>query len=147
MTVDANKEAYMLRRDHGESRRLNVQHDFMRALCNDQLLHPSIPGENLQAVADVGAGTAVWLQDVAHNLLASSKATRDTEFVGFDISDQQFPVDRMPGMKLLVHNMTESFPLQYHGKFDIVHVRLLSYAIPAIDLMKTVENVVEILRQ
>ena len=137
----------MLQRDHEESTRLNTQHRFMRALSNDHLIHPSIPLQDVQAIADVGTGTGMWLRDTASQLLSSERATADIEFSGFDISAQQFPRDVSPGMNFHVHNIVESFPPQFHEKFDVVHVRLLSYAIKAKDLENVVRNVVQILRQ
>ena len=139
-------EAYMLQKDPKESMRLNGQHEFMRALSSNNLIHPSIPRNSLQAIADVGTGTGVWLQDTAHELLTSEKPSRNIEFVGFDVSPQQFPHNRNKGMAFVTHSIIEPFPEQYREKFDLVHVRLLSYAIKAHDLLKAVENVVEILR-
>ena len=141
-----NNEAYMLQRDPKESMRLNGQHEFMRALSSNNLIHPSIPRKSLQAIADVGTGTGVWLQDTAHDLLTSGQPSRNIEFVGFDISPQQFPQNANKGMDFVIHSIIEPFPQQYHERFDLVHVRLLSYAIKARDLLKAVENVVEILR-
>lgn len=140
-------EPYMLKRDLKESQRLDTQHVFMRALSNDHLIHPSIPCETFKTIADVGTGTGVWLQDVAQSLLASDSVSKDTEFVGFDVSAQQFPPKENTGISFVVQNIAKPFPPQYRDKFDLVHVRLLSYAIKAEDLEMAVENVVQILRQ
>ena len=145
-SMTENNEAYMLQRDSKESMRLNGQHEFMRALSSNNLIHPSIPRGSLQAIADVGTGTGVWLEDTAHDLLTSGTPSGNIEFVGFDISPQQFPQSRNKGMDFVTHNIIEPFPQQYREKFDLVHVRLLSYAIKANDLLKAVENVIEILR-
>lgn len=144
--TDSN-EPYMSQRDREESQRLNTQHEFLRALCSDHLIHPSIQCESLKAIADIGTGTGVWLQDVAHDLLASGEAFKDIEFVGFDVSAQQFPHNEKPGMEFVVQSIAEPFPQQYHEKFDLVHIPLLSYAIKTEDLVKAVENVVQILRE
>ncbi|KAL8830073.1 MAG: hypothetical protein Q9191_001645 [Dirinaria sp. TL-2023a] len=145
--MSANDEAYMLQRDHEESMRLNTQHQFMRALSNGHLIHPSIPLHGVQAIADVGTGTGMWLRDTASQMLSSERATQSIEFWGFDISAQQFPPEESPGTKFQVHNIVDSFPPQFHEKFDVVHVRLLSYAIKAKDLEKVVDNIVQILHQ
>ncbi len=51
------------------------------------------------------------------------------------------------GIKFVVHDAVKSFPARYHGKFDLVNVRLLSYAVKAQDLRSVVENVVEIMSE
>ena len=143
----ADGEAYMLSRDHEESKRLDVQHEFIRSLGHGHLLHPSIPRKGLQAVADVGTGTGVWLRDFAASLRSSTHSHENATFVGFDISLQQFPPVKLPGIDFVIHDITKPFPQKYHERFDLVHVRLLSYALKALDLKKAVNNVVQILRK
>ena len=161
-----NEEAYMLQRNSTESSRLNTQHTFFLALAHGQLIHRSIPRQNLLAIADVGTGTGVWLRETAQELVNDSHRTHEYsaglvgggavhnhEFVGFDISPSQFPHPddkAVPGnvhVDFVVHDITESFPPQYHDKFDLVHIRLLSYAIKAANLVRVVENAVQILRK
>ena len=159
-----NKEAYMLQRNPTESTRLNAQHTFFLALAHNQLIHPSIPRQNLRAIADVGTGTGIWLRETAQELVddtqpfhdrsaSGGSAVHDHEFVGFDISPSQFPhpddkaVQGNAQVDLVVHDITDPFPPQYHGKFDLVHARFLTYAIKAADLVRVVENIVQILRK
>ena len=134
----------MLSRDHEESERLDAQHHFARALAHGHLIQPSIPRSNLQTIADVGTGTGVWLREAARELATPDKPV---EFVGFDISALQFPQDDVRGVEFVVHDIVRSFPPQYHGRFDLVHVRFLTYALKAQDLEKAVENVVQIIRE
>lgn len=145
----------MLRRDAEESERLDQQHAFMRELAHGHLVQPSISTENLQAIADVGTGTGIWLRQAARELnlpnvsVTNGAAVGDTkpEFVGFDISAQQFSGDEIPGVQYAVHDIVHPFPTRYHGKFGLVHVRLLSYALKARDLHTAVENVIQIIRK
>ena len=60
----------MLQRDE-ESKRLNALSKFLRALFYGHLIHPSIPRHELRAVADVGTGTGVWVDDVQQELDAA----------------------------------------------------------------------------
>ena len=160
-----NKEAYMLQRNPTESTRLNSQHKFFLALAHNHLIHPSIPRQTLRAIADVGTGTGVWLRETALELVNDTNRTHDQsasgggavhdyhEFVGFDVSPSQFPhpdKTAVPGnarVDFVVHDITDPFPSQYHAKFDLVHVRFLTYAIKAADLGRVVENIVQILRK
>ena len=143
----AEKEAYMLGRDSDESSRLNVQHELVLALCQQQLIHPYIPRQELKHVADIGTGTGIWLQDVAAAFTTPGGEPRSSEYVGFDVSTQQFPSENPPGMDFVVHNTTQPYPEKYHGLFDLVHVRFLSYALKIADLEKAVQNIVQILRK
>lgn len=146
----ASTEAYMLQRDGQESKRLNAQHVWMRALSGGHLIHPSIPRKSLCTVADIATGTGVWLQDVATCAEFSRQAKDEkSAFVGFDISPQQFPPtgELPPNVRFVVHDMTEPFPPEYHEKFDLVNVRLVSYVIKAVDLQKVVQHILQLLRE
>ncbi|KAI9667985.1 MAG: hypothetical protein M1821_000805 [Bathelium mastoideum] len=77
----SNEDGYMLRRDSEE------RHMFFRCLSGGSLLHPSIPIKNIETVADVTAGTGIWLRQLAES---SDFAGRpNTLFVEFDIAQQQ----------------------------------------------------------
>ena len=131
-------------RNDEESQRLDAQHHFLRALAHGHLIQPSIPQSGLRNIADVGCGTGIWLREAAQELGSPQKPMK---FTGFDISAQQFPKENIQGVELVIHNVVEPFPLQHHGKFDMVNVRLLSYALEARHLEKTVENIIQILRK
>lgn len=140
----ATNEAYMLSRNDEESRRLDAQHHFSRALAHGYLIQLSIPQSTLRSIADVGAGTGIWLREAAREL---ETPNGPIEFTGFDISAQQFPQDTIHGVEFVVHDVVTPFPQQYHGIFDLVNVRLLSYALKAQVLQQAVANIIQILRQ
>ena len=139
----AQDEAYMLGRDDRESRRLNLQHELLLGLTDGHLIHPSIPRDNLKAVADIGTGTGVWLKDLAGTLESETKS----QLFGFDISAQQFPHETPSDTHFIVHDVKQKFASDYQEKFDLVHIRLLSYAICRQDLETVVDNVLDILRK
>lgn len=134
----------MLSRNREESQRLDAQHHFSRALAHGHLIQPSIPQSGLRKVADIGCGTGIWLREAAQELRTPEKAI---QFTGFDISAQQLPKEIVQGVEFVVHDAVTPFPLQYHGSFDAVNVRLLSYALKAQDLEKAVENIIQIIRK
>jgi len=140
----STNEAYMLSRGQEESRRLDAQHHFSRELAHGHLVQPSVPHSGLRSIADVGTGTGIWLRELAQELVTP---IGQIEFTGFDISAQQFPKVNIQGVGFIVHSVVEPFPRQYHEKFDLVHVRLLSYALKAQDLDKAVGNIIQILRK
>ena len=140
----------MLKRDKDESKRLDFQHEFMRALGHGNILHPSIPRQNVRAVADMGTGTGIWLNHIAEELRAYEKHGKNDanlHLVGFDISAEQFPTrdDQLPEVDFVVHDMTIPFPEQYHGRFDLVNMRFLVYALNEVALQKVIENIAVIL--
>lgn len=141
----AQPEAYMLPRDASESQRLDLQHLWMKAISNNKLLHQTIPIRSVRAVADVATGTGVWIRDAASSW-PSLGGRGDVDFVGFDISSSQFPNTETPNVRYYVHDATRPFPAEYKGKFDIVNVRLVSYAIVTSDLPRMVQNIADIIR-
>ena len=138
----AADEAYMLCRNQEESQRLDAQHAFMRHLAYGRLIQPSIPLTGIRSIADVATGTGVWLREVAQELTSNE----DIDLIGFDISAQQFPEAGIDGADLIVHDITKPFPQEHHERFDLVHVRLLSYALKEVDLETSVRNIIQILR-
>lgn len=148
----ASSEAYMLPRNTSESQRLDWQHRWSKAITHNQLLHSSIPIQNVRAVADVATGTGAWIRDLARSWSAlggswADERSNSTEFVGFDISAEQFPRDHVPHVRFCVQDATKAFYEQYKGKFDVVNVRLVSYAIKVDELADLISNILEILRK
>lgn len=109
---------YPLKRNALASTRLNFNHFWMKGLAG-YLLHPDIPTdqEGLR-IADLGAGTGIWVSEVAAGL-------PNAEFDAVDISADQFPPEpfRAPNVRFWTHNCFEPFPDEYLGKFDIVNAR------------------------
>lgn len=139
-------EAYMLPRGTSESQRLDAQHLWMKTISYDKLIHESIPVRPARAVADVATGTGAWLRDLISSW-ASVGGEEKVEFVGFDISSNQFPQTDIPNLRFHVHDATQPFPPEYREKFDIVNVRMVTYAMKTGDLDKVVQNIADILRQ
>ena len=137
----------MLSRDEDETKRLDAQHLFMRNLTRGLLVQPHIPlhSENIQTIADIGTGTGIWLREASQEL--NGRPKKPLKFIGFDISSAQFPDNGIEGVDLVVHDITKPFPVKYREKFDLVHVRFLSYALTASDLETAVRNVIDILRK
>lgn len=127
-----------------ESQRLNAQHDLIIRAFRGQLLHPSIPPlSSHSAIADIGTGTGTWLNDIAR----ASSPSQDLKLVGFDISSEKFSQEKEEGVELLVHDITKPFDEKWHAQFDVVHLRLLVYAIREKDVGEVVKNVTELLRK
>lgn len=139
-------EVYMLARNLEESGRLNQQSKFLRALFKDSSFHPSIPRGSLHAIADVGTGTGIWLEEVRREL-EDTQDRKAVQYIGFDISPDQFPSHKHPALEYVVHDAVTSFPEQYHERFDLVHLRFLSYGIRENQLEDCVNSVSQIIRE
>ncbi|OQE04198.1 hypothetical protein PENSOL_c001G01363 [Penicillium solitum] len=143
--VGVSRSVYMLDRDAAETQRLNNQHRFLVDLSN--LIHPSIPKDQLTAVADLGTGTGIWLEDVADLL-----PNKSVYLHGFDISSTQYPplheIQR-PGQNpipLSVHNALAPFPAEHRGRYDLVHIRLLTAGLKQVDYIRVLANARDLLK-
>lgn len=89
-------------------------------------LHPSISNhlKDGSTVADIAAGTAIWLVEVAQKFPG-------VQCHGFDISDAQFPPKhRLPSNVVLsVADAKKEFPKEFHGTFDVIQIRFLFAAL------------------
>ncbi|KAL8687373.1 MAG: hypothetical protein Q9218_006434 [Villophora microphyllina] len=113
---------YGLGRGYASSLRLNFQHHLLRQLLGYSIPPDLVSGKGLPQtpkIADVGAGTAQWLIDVAHEFPSA-------ELDGFDISGNQFPSSAwLPSNITLTElDITKSIPANLEGQYDLVHVQL-----------------------
>ncbi|KAJ5221119.1 uncharacterized protein N7469_010006 [Penicillium citrinum] len=147
MGKHSGDRAYLLARDQTESERLEKQHFFFMALLRNQIIQKSIPRDNLVSIADIGTGTGIWLQEVAKVL-----PSPQLDLQGFDISDAQFPprhrlrVSENSEIGLHVQDARKEFPPEHHGRYDLVHIRLLTAGMKAEDYKHVVKNVRSLLK-
>lgn len=122
---------YHLPRSLEETIRLNAQHHAL-ITRNGWLLHPkirdSIPGMKEAQIADVACGTGIWAFEVADKFPT-------TRVTGLDVSAKQFPPPWSwpSNCKLGILDLAGDVPLEYQGKFDVVHCRFLLIAGPIVD--------------
>ncbi|KAI0479448.1 hypothetical protein GGR56DRAFT_635069 [Xylariaceae sp. FL0804] len=123
-----------------ETFRLNEQFDLMTKNMG-YILHPSIQLPPSPHIADMGTGTARFI-------IRLHPETQDAVFDGFDISPALFPPqDTLPaGVTLSLLDLKQPFPEHMHGKYDLVHLRLLYTAMGPEDWAPAVCNVFRILR-
>lgn len=73
------------------------------------------------------------------------KSTTLLSRLGFDISAEQFPRTSTPGNEFVIWDMTTTFPPEYHGTFDVVHIRFTVLALTSEQIKIVVGNLVELL--
>ncbi|KAJ8131606.1 hypothetical protein O1611_g2019 [Lasiodiplodia mahajangana] len=109
LTKDNTDSIYILNAGSAQSEhdRLNSQHH----LFND--------------ILEIATGTAVWLSEIAKTL------SPDAELVGLDFDTSKFPAPSSlaPNITLRQANMFEPFPSDLHGRFDVVNIRLIIFAL------------------
>ncbi|MCJ1285830.1 hypothetical protein MMC26_005171 [Xylographa opegraphella] len=141
MSQSANEDKYYLKRDYTAATRLNAQ----QYLWQQELrfnLHPDIPAlEDGARIADVAAGTGVWLLEVAHYL-------PNVQCDGFDISLAQCPPKKwLPAnITFSAWNMFDEPPENMVGIYDVVHLRHVILVIDQGDPVPAVKNLAKLLK-
>ncbi|KAI1309560.1 hypothetical protein F5Y03DRAFT_348001 [Xylaria venustula] len=110
-----------------EHERLNKQHRLFDDMMNNELLPPHIASSLALSptppkVLEIATGTAIWLTEVAKTL------SPEAELVGLDYDTTKFPASPPSNITLRQANMYEPFPSDLLGKFDVVNVRLIIFA-------------------
>lgn len=130
-----------------EEDRLEFQHRVVFTPCTGGLLpanirsHLEAQGPSA-AVADVGTGIGIWLKDLAQELHPSAQLD------GFDFDTTKFPDEaQLPAnVKLHFQNVLEPVPNAYRGRYDVVHVRLLMFALKREQWVEAARNLLEMLK-
>ncbi|KAH8595227.1 S-adenosyl-L-methionine-dependent methyltransferase [Bisporella sp. PMI_857] len=124
--------------------RLNFQHQLAVSVTNGCLLHPAIPVSDVKNVADVGTGTGIWLEDLYTRQLRSEVISEDRCFDGYDISPAHFP--KKGNCNHIVHDVLKPFPTQYHGYYDLVHVRYMALSLKTKEYSLAADNLMDLLK-
>ncbi|KAM0231674.1 hypothetical protein ACHAP5_010966 [Fusarium lateritium] len=143
-----NEDIYLLPRGQEETKRLNEQHRYILDLCDGNILSPQIPTDSLEMVADVGTGSGAWLLDLDRRLRANGVSYSIT-FHGFDISSVQLPNfdgDQQSRFMFSVHDVRKPFPREHLGQYDLVHLRLLMWALRTDEIKMVTTNLYSILK-
>ncbi|KAL8907022.1 MAG: hypothetical protein Q9171_006025 [Xanthocarpia ochracea] len=133
-------DTYVLNRDFTASTRLNCQH-YMWQQEIRFTLHLSIPEPaSGAAIADVAAGTGVWLIEVA-------KQYPLVDCLGLDISTTQSPPKAwLPSnIDFKIWDFTEKPPADLCGRFDVVHIRLIGIIFDH-EPIKVIQNIATLLK-
>ncbi|OTB15896.1 hypothetical protein K445DRAFT_300691 [Daldinia sp. EC12] len=129
-------------RDERELERLNTQLDYINTNIG-YLLHPAVAASlpPNPRIADIGTGTARFL-------LLLREQYPNAILDGYDISPKLFPPENRlpPNVSLGVLDMKQPVPKELHGKYDVVHVRLMMAAMLPTEWPFVVKNLSELLR-
>ncbi|KAI9155766.1 N-methyltransferase tcpN [Paramyrothecium foliicola] len=111
-----------------EIKRLKTQHNFMRAMTLVDFPPPVydyIKDMEAPKIADVATGTGIWATELAAKLPSAAIIE------GFDFDMTKFPEAESlpPNVTLKFGDIFKPFPQEVLGKYDVVHVRLLVFAL------------------
>ncbi|TRX93966.1 hypothetical protein FHL15_005044 [Xylaria flabelliformis] len=147
--MSTNGSIYLLNDGSAESEqgRLNRQHRLFDDIMQNDLLPPHI-ASSLNAsstppkIVEIATGSAIWLLDIAKTF------SPDAELVGIDFDTSKFPSasDLPPNITLRQSNMFEPFPNDLVGKFDVVNVRLIVFALKDGYGIELVRNLMTLLK-
>ena len=124
------------------SNRLDEQHVFTTKTLGF-LIHPNIPITSPTAkIADIGAGSGVWLLDVAESLPSTC------QFTGFDLTSSAFPPPETwpSNVSFKIHDMFLPFPASEVGTYDVVAVRFISSVAARAEWARSIANLMTLLK-
>ena len=136
-------DSYALSRDYSATSRLNYNYYLWKETLGYDL-HPSVSLAETgsgKAIADVGCGTAIWLQSVA-------QALPNIRLDGFDISLAQCPPIQWlpPNISLRQWDLFSEPPQELRCQYDVVHVRLLFVVVQNEDPSPVIRNLMLLLK-
>ena len=136
----ADGHGYVIDRNYLAACRLNLQHYLWKDTLKFSI-HPSIQLPRNSLIADVAAGTGMWLMDVARELPGA-------QLDGLDIDLRQAPHPKwLPtSISMKQWNIFEDVPDELIGKYDLVHVRLLVLAMGLGDAKAVIRRFLQLLK-
>ncbi|KAF2962934.1 hypothetical protein GQX73_g10636 [Xylaria multiplex] len=138
----SNPPEYVFTRDLIDNNRINLQHYQWVELFGYHL-HPQIPttSANLR-IADVATGTGVWLTNL------STRVSPAAQLDGLDISlEATPPTEWLPhNVRFMQWDIKQAVPAALLEKYDIVHIRLLSFVLQDDEIPSVLQNVIKLLK-
>jgi SAM-dependent methyltransferase len=139
-------KGYLLDSGHAGSQRLNYQYLIWKQ-CLGYTLHPRIRDAVFAAgdhprIADITAGTGLWLLDTAHEF---PNAILD----GIDINLTRLPPAAWRPSnihRLFDWNFYDEVPAELEERYDVIHLRLLLLTIANRDPGPVIRNVIKLLK-
>jgi ubiquinone/menaquinone biosynthesis C-methylase UbiE len=155
MSPEANQEVgngrryrkdvpYVLPKDLGEEKRLDLQHHVFRYLLKGNYVAPL--GERVTHILDVGSGTGIWGQEVASQFPATSVFGLDLEPprpLSPAVSGPSSPPP--PNYHFVQGNVLQGLPFR-DDTIDFTHQRFLVGAIPTQDWPRVVQELARVTR-
>jgi predicted TPR repeat methyltransferase len=125
-----------------------LQHQFTTKCLDNNLVLPAIPTAQLHHVADIACGTGIWLKELSERLSPKAEDGVERTYTGFDISSAMFPpTDEGGPTKFVAQDILAPVPEEYIEKFDLLHIKMLCFAIKIVDYPIMMENLVKMISE
>lgn len=105
----------------------------------------SLTENKVNKVLDVAAGSLAWTLDVARSTDPST-----VQLYACDITPDNFPPASVTdpfSITTFAHDVTQPFPEELKGQFDVVNMRLLVYALSEDQWKKVLDNLHDLLSE
>jgi len=142
MTDSQDRDPDLYPRIEEVPERLDEQHVFTTKTLGF-LIHPNIPvASPTLKIADIGAGSGIWLLDVAKSLPSTC------HFTGFDFTSSAFPPPQTwpSNVTFKIQDMFLPFPAPEIGTYDVVAVRFVSSAAARAEWVGAIANLMTLLK-
>ncbi|KAI9707966.1 MAG: hypothetical protein M1820_004385 [Bogoriella megaspora] len=124
--------------------RLTAQH-YLWTQHQGYHIHPSVgfPSSGDIQIADIACGNCLWLLDSRNSTTDAFQAT----WTGFDISDAQFPKEALLPSNVFLRTLDiYDVPSDLHGKFDLIHLRMLGFGVRDSDPIPVLRTLLALLK-
>ncbi|CAN9145117.1 unnamed protein product [Alternaria alternata] len=136
-----NDDNVIFAANENEVQRLDKQHKAVYTAMPQLVLAPIDLAEGGYRVLDQATGSGIWLRDVRQGTGGASNT-----WIGTDIEDSYFPKETPNNTSYHHQSMTEPWPLQWQGTFDLVHSRMALPGVGLSSLEDAVMNLVKLLK-
>ncbi|PVI02641.1 hypothetical protein DM02DRAFT_559416 [Periconia macrospinosa] len=123
-----------------EVERLDMQHKVIHDANPRCVYAPLDLSKGGYKILDQATGSGIWIRD------ARAEAGADNEWVGTDIEDQWFPTTTPADTTYKHQSMTEPWPVQWKGSFDLVHSRMALPGVGINSLESAVKNLIALVK-
>jgi ubiquinone/menaquinone biosynthesis C-methylase UbiE len=133
---------YLRHEDNMPSKSLNAQYtSFKIAFGYSQPVPPEINISHVSKAIDIATGTGAWALDFAS---LPDVRNRNVQIFACDISTAKFPPEeerKAKGINFFQQDVTELFPDELLGTFDLVNLMYLSYSLTENGWKKALKNI------
>ncbi|CAN9476254.1 unnamed protein product [Alternaria alternata] len=136
-----NDDNVIFAANENEVQRLDKQHKAVYTAMPQLVLAPIDLAEGGYRVLDQATGSGIWLRDVRQGTGGASNT-----WIGTDIEDSYFPKETPNNTSYHHQSMTEPWPRQWQGTFDLVHSRMALPGVGLSSLEDAVMNLVKLLK-
>lgn len=136
-----NDDNVIFGNEQTEAERLEMQHQVIWDANPMPLYAPIDISKGGFRILDQATGSGIWMRDMR----ATTSGAQNT-WVGTDIEDAWFPADTPADTTYHHQSMTEPWPKEWEGTFDLVHSRMALPGVGTNPLEDTVKGLISLVK-